>query len=244
MTTTVPPGVDVAQELEHAAGGALVEVAGRLVGDQDGGIVHQRPRDRDPLLLPARELAGIGPALGREADLGEHPHHPGGDGVAPGAGHLEGERDVLRGGAVLQQAEVLEHDAQAAAQLGHLVRPELADVVAGDPHLARRGLLLGEQQLHDGGLAGAGVAGEKDELALGHPEGDVLQGEGAVGIRLVDVGEADHGRKVKRAQASLPSAWRRSSMMSSPSSRPQLSRRKPSGMPTAARPSAPRSRAR
>ena len=116
-------GVDVAQQLEDAAGGALVEVAGGLVGQQDGGIVHQRPRDRDPLLLAAGELAGIGPALGREAHLGQHPHHPRGDGVAPGAGHLEREGDVLFGGAVLQQPEILEHDAEPAAQPRHLAGP-------------------------------------------------------------------------------------------------------------------------
>src|SRR5687768_994244 len=39
------------------AGGA-VEVAGRLVGQQDGRLVHQRPRDRDPLPLAAGELVG------------------------------------------------------------------------------------------------------------------------------------------------------------------------------------------
>ena len=81
------------------------------------GIVHQRAGDRHPLLLAAGELAGIGPALGREAHLGQHPHDPGGDGVAPGAGHLEREGDVLRGGAILQQPEILEHDAQPAPEL-------------------------------------------------------------------------------------------------------------------------------
>ena len=96
--------------------------------------------------------------------------------------------------AILQQSEILEHDAQAAAEPRHLVGPELAHAVPGDPHLAAGGLLLGKQQPHDGGLARAGMAGEKDELTLGDPEGDVLQGEGTVGIRFVDVGEADHGR--------------------------------------------------
>ena len=114
-------GVDVAEQLEDAAGGALVEVAGRLVGDEDRGIVHQRPRDGDALLLAARELARVGAALGGEPDLGQHAHHPRRDGVAPRAGDLERERDVLRRGAVLQQAEVLEHDAESPAQHGDLV---------------------------------------------------------------------------------------------------------------------------
>ena len=185
-------GVDVAEQLEHPAGGALVEVAGGLVGQEDRGIVHQGAGDGDPLLLAAGKLAGIGPGLAGESHLGQYPGHPGGDGVAPRAGHLQREGHVLLGRPVFQQPEVLEDDAEPAAQLGYFVHPQVAHVVARDPDLARGWLLLGEEQLHDGGLAGAGMAGEKYELTLPDPEGDVLEGERTVGIRLVDVGEADH----------------------------------------------------
>ena len=185
------------EELEDAAGGALVEVAGGLVGHENRRIVHQRPRDGHALLLTAGQLAGVGPALRREAHLGEHPRDPRGDGVAAGPGDLEGERDVLGRGAVLQQAEVLKDDAEAPAQLGNLVHPERAHVVAGDANFAGRRLLLREEKLHDGGLAGAGVSGEEDELAPVHPEGHVLQGQRAVRIGLVDVGETDHGGKIR-----------------------------------------------
>ena len=233
-------GVDVAEELEHAAGGALVEVAGRLVGHEDRGVVHQRPGDGHPLLLAAGELARIGPALGGEPHLRQHAHDPRGDGVAPRAGDLEREGDVLRRGPVLEQPEVLEHDAEPPPEPRNLVGAKGAHVVARHPHLAARRPLLGEQQLHDGGLAGAGVAGEEDELALADPEGDVLQGQRAVRIGLVDVGEADHGREANTGAQPLPSASSRSAMMSSASSMPQLRRRNPSGMPSAARSSAER----
>ena len=46
-------GVDVAEQLEHAARGAFVEVAGRFVGDEHERIVHERARDGDALLLAA-----------------------------------------------------------------------------------------------------------------------------------------------------------------------------------------------
>ena len=39
--------------------GRLVEIAGRLVGDQDGGIGRERAGDRDALLLAAGELRRI-----------------------------------------------------------------------------------------------------------------------------------------------------------------------------------------
>ena len=44
-----------------------VEVAGRLVGQQDRGVVDQRARDRDALLLAARELARVVVPRGRRA---------------------------------------------------------------------------------------------------------------------------------------------------------------------------------
>ena len=69
-----PAGVDVAQQLEHAARGALIEVAGRLVGEQHRRLVDERPGDRDALLLAAGQLARVGLRLGREPDLREHAH--------------------------------------------------------------------------------------------------------------------------------------------------------------------------
>ena len=50
--------------------GRLVEVAGRLVSEHDGGLADEGPGDRDALALPARELgrAGVG-ALGQADQL-------------------------------------------------------------------------------------------------------------------------------------------------------------------------------
>src|SRR6266700_1224783 len=39
--------------------GKQVEVAGRLVGEQHGGLVHERPGDGDALLLAAGKLARL-----------------------------------------------------------------------------------------------------------------------------------------------------------------------------------------
>jgi hypothetical protein len=44
-----------AEEVEHRAGGARVEVAGGLVGDDDRRVVGERAGDRGALLLAARE---------------------------------------------------------------------------------------------------------------------------------------------------------------------------------------------
>ena len=45
------------QRLHDLVRRARVEIAGRLVGEQQARLIDQRARDRDPLLLTARELA-------------------------------------------------------------------------------------------------------------------------------------------------------------------------------------------
>ena len=47
------------QKLDDFAPGCLVEVSGRLVGDDDGRIGGERAGERDTLLLAAGKLGGI-----------------------------------------------------------------------------------------------------------------------------------------------------------------------------------------
>ena len=47
----------LAQQNVQRIGGVLVEVAGRLVGQQERRLHDQRPRNRDALLLAARQHA-------------------------------------------------------------------------------------------------------------------------------------------------------------------------------------------
>src|SRR5205807_10629090 len=120
--------VDVAQQLEYPAGGPLVEIARRLVRQQNRWLVDERAGDRHPLLLAARQLARIGLGLGRETDLREHAHDAGGDRRPPRPGHLERERHVLLGRAVFEQPEVLEHDAEPPAQHRDVLAARLGQV--------------------------------------------------------------------------------------------------------------------
>src|ERR1041384_4796058 len=56
------------EQRHHLDRGPAVEVAGRLVRQQNRGAGDQRPRDRDPLLLPAGELARLVVEAVAEAD--------------------------------------------------------------------------------------------------------------------------------------------------------------------------------
>src|SRR5438105_9600404 len=90
-----------------------IQVAGGLVGEQDGGIRAQGSRDGDPLLLSARQLHGLVVGALQQADGVESLKGPG---VAPVAvprvdqGHLH----VMDRGSAWNQVEGLEDEADLA----------------------------------------------------------------------------------------------------------------------------------
>ena len=51
-----PSVLKFAEEMEDGFAGMRVEIAGRLVGEDDLGTVHQRPGDGHALLLAAGKL--------------------------------------------------------------------------------------------------------------------------------------------------------------------------------------------
>ena len=74
ISSTVMPRslVQPLKDVHHLDAGSRVEVPGRLVRQQNRRVVDERPRDRDALLLAARELVGVmvGPLL--EPDGRQH----------------------------------------------------------------------------------------------------------------------------------------------------------------------------
>jgi hypothetical protein len=48
-----PKSVEILEQLENLGAGVAIEVAGGLVGQEEGRLGHQRPGDPDALLLPA-----------------------------------------------------------------------------------------------------------------------------------------------------------------------------------------------
>jgi hypothetical protein len=189
-----PGAVDAVEQLHDPNGRVRVEVARRLVADEERRVVDERARDRDALLLAARELVGERVRLVRETDHRQHLWHLLADRRAVLALHLQRVGHVLGGGAARQQLEVLEDAADVAAQHRHLRRLEAAELAAADHHLAARRLELLQQQPDQRRLPRAGGADDEHELALVDVERDVVQRDH---VRVVDLGhrvEHDHRR--------------------------------------------------
>src|SRR3954469_25788229 len=200
-----PRAVDPVEQAHDPDTGRRVEVAGRLVCQQDRRPVDEGPGDGDPLLLAAGELVREAALLAREADEVEHLRHGVRDRVPGLADDLQGERDVLEHGLVRQQPEVLEDDADLAAQLRDLPVREPPDVLAGDVNDAARSALLPQDEPQERRLTGPGRTDEEDELALDDVEAHVVdRGPRGPGVDLGDVLEPDHTRYVLESSTGRP----------------------------------------
>src|SRR5688500_13803802 len=63
------------EQIQDGLGGCRIEVAGRLVGQEEIGSQDERTRNRDTLLLPARQLCGIPVFSSRQSDRIEKTGH-------------------------------------------------------------------------------------------------------------------------------------------------------------------------
>jgi hypothetical protein len=186
--------VDPVQQLHDPDRGLGVEVAGRLVGQQQRRVVDERARDADALLLAARQLVGEAVELQRQSGQGQDVGHLGADLLAMRAGDLERIGDVVVDRAVGQQLEVLEDDAEVAAVVRHLFAVDLAQVASSDTDRPARRLEFLEEQPHDGRFARPGLPDEEHKFAPRHGERDVVQPDIARFVGLVDPAELDYGR--------------------------------------------------
>ncbi len=111
----------VTHDDEHLADELRVERRRDLVEEHDVRLHHQRPGDRDPLLLAARELMRVLVGLLLEADAREQLASPP---LGLGAGHLAdapgGERQVVDRGQVREEVELLEDDPDPLADRRHV----------------------------------------------------------------------------------------------------------------------------
>ena len=157
--------VDVDQQLDDLPAGHRVEVARRLVGDEDRRVVDEGTRDRGALLLAAGELRRQVVRVILRARRG------------PAAAGRAGAR-VDRGAPVTSSAKAT---FSATVFVGSsrkswktvpirrrsardLRAPHAQQVVARDGHLPVRRNLLADEQPDEGALAGAGRPDEEREV--------------------------------------------------------------------------------
>jgi hypothetical protein len=181
-----------------------VEISGGLVGEQDLGFVDEGPRDRDALLLAARERERVVVAPVLEAELLEDRKDAGAGLSRRRSRYLKCECDVFLDSAARQELEVLKDDADLAPQWRHRGFAESRDVAAEHDDLALAGPLGAEDQSEQARLARAAGASQEDEFALGEFDADIAQRKATREIRFGNVEHPDRAlaaRHVDRAAA-------------------------------------------
>ena len=88
---------------------------------------------------------------------------------------------------LLNEAEVLEDDADGPPQVGNLLFLDPFQLEAVDMDAAAGGRELRGQQVDDGGFSGAGGADQEDEFAIFNLEVDAADGFGAVVVGFGDI---------------------------------------------------------
>ena len=173
----------------HLFAGQRIERAERLVHQDQFWIVDEGARDRGALLHAAGQLLRIFVFVAGEPDQIEQIAGAGPRGLHRQADDFGRQQHVVQNGSPFQQQRLLEHHADIAGGIERCFR--VADLDG-----AAVGIMQPGQDLQHRGLAAAGGADQRDQLAFLHVHGDVGDGEEfrALGpIDLADVAQADEG---------------------------------------------------
>ncbi len=157
--------VQLHEQAQQAAGKGRIDIARRLVGEQQLGLGDYRAGDRRALFLAARQHRGMNVHPVAEADPVQQFDHVGAVGGFLLADDPERQGDILVGRQMVEQPEILEYHAKPAAQGRQVGARQGGNVVAEQRHQSARRLQCKEQQPHQRCLACAGRAGEELERA-------------------------------------------------------------------------------
>ena len=163
------------EQAQQAAAEAGIDIAGRLVGQQQLRPSDQGAGDGGTLLLAAGKHGRHGVHALAEADPTQQFDDFGAIARLLLAEHTQGQSDVLVDGEVVEQAEILEDHAHPAAEGRQRRGFETRDVLPEQVDEAARRLQRHQDKAHQRRLAGAGRPGQILERARRDAEVDVLQ---------------------------------------------------------------------
>ncbi len=186
----------VAQQRQDLSGRLGVKRAGRLITQENGGVVGQGAGDADALTLAARQLGRVGIAAAFEAHEREELLNAL---TALRGGHarqLERVADVVGSGASVQEVRSLEDHADATTGGAQRGTRQGRQVEAVDDNVALGGLLQGRQTADKRGLTGARAADDPvDRTAINVQVHPIERDDRAAvfhGVDLRHPGEVNH----------------------------------------------------
>ena len=151
----------------------LVERARRLVREDDLGLLDERPRDGDALLLPARKFVGLALFHARELHLFER--RPDLMKIHRLPLQFEGDCQIVTHGEGGQQVILLKDEAhRLVAEVVEVLGREIARAPAVKDELPFVGIVQSAQDVQERALAAARLAQNEHHAALAEPDGNAL----------------------------------------------------------------------
>jgi hypothetical protein len=162
------------QEIDDLGAGGFIEIAGRLVRNEDRRIRGERARQSNALLFTAGKLSGVMVSPLGETDGGELVR-----GALLGfgsAGKFQRHGDVLEGRHGWNQVKGLEYDPYiATAEAGEGIFTQVPERFTGNDHLAGVGPFEAGHDHEQGRFAGTRGSDQADRLAASYIQIDVLE---------------------------------------------------------------------
>src|SRR5436190_10456653 len=168
--------VQALQQREHLAGRFCVEVASRLVGEEQRRIGDDRTRNRHTLFLSAGELTRVMRRAIDERDDIEGRHHVLAPLLLREIRQEQRQLDILECGEHRNQVVELENESDIPrAPGGERPLGQTADVGAADADAAARRAIDAGEQIEQRRLARSGRPHQPQEIAGGHGDRDALE---------------------------------------------------------------------
>ena len=199
-----------AQERQHGGARLGVEVARRLVGQDQLGLVHERAGHRQALLLAAAELVGHPRRRRRSSPRRSMSARPRAGRVRRAARQARGEQDVLLARQLGHEVVGLEDEADVvAAHAGQLALGAPVQAAADDLDGAGLGPVERAEQVQQRRLARARAPDDGHELAGARLDGGAVEHAprgAAAAVRLHEAPRprrsgTSHGNTVRRRRA-------------------------------------------
>ena len=169
-----------------------VQISRGLVGQNQDRIVHQRPRDRDPLLLSSGKRQRTRVVLVLEAELAQQMEGPSPALPMRHPDHLGGQGHILKRRHAGKKLKLLKDEAYLLAQLRDSPATQARNVPAVHDDLAVRCFLFAEKQPQQCSFTGPAGSAEKYEFTLFDVKMDIRQGRIVGRIDLRNTKELDH----------------------------------------------------
>src|SRR5438477_8874503 len=194
--------VERGEQTEHVFGALAIEISRGLVGHDDLRIGDDRARDGDALLLAAGELAGSVVGAIREVDQLEREIDASLALRFRERSEEERQLDVLRRRQHRHQVVELEDEPDVAGPPGGpSALPHATDVLAGDAHRPRGGLIDSRDQVEQRGLSRTGRTHQRLERAFRNVEVDAVEHGQLLPVAVVDRPQtADLADRTRRAR--------------------------------------------